>query len=358
MVREIEIKRPFDLELSLTMGQAFRWKKLPDGFYSDGYRWFSGVLGKNLIHIRRTEGGVAYRVGGPDGERKATHNDDELLRQYFRDDDDVTAIYSEISQDPAIAALVRQYCGMRVLRQEPWECLVSYICSARNSIDGITSNVEAISEEFGELVALNGEARPMFPTAERLAEATEERLRELRLGFRSPHLASAAIRVTDTGFDAANLQLAPYGYVKRHLMTYPGIGAKIADCVALMSLEKLEAFPVDTHIRRLVGDSWFSGEKQPRDTDLVKWAQEHFGQYAGYASQFLFCDREQTDRLARQQQVGASARKPQPATSRNASRHQNRAYPCPRCGAAIGKVCVYPSGYRNEKGHSDRGRRL
>lgn len=359
MVREIGIQQPFDLGLSLTMGQTFRWKLLPDEFYGDDRQWFSGVLGKNLIHIRRTERGVAYRVGGPDGGRKATDEDDLLLRRYFRDDDDVTAIYSDISRDPTIARLVEQYWGMRVLRQEPWECLVSYICSANNSIAGITGNVEAISAELGDFVALNGEARPMFPTPEQLAEGTEDQLRGLKLGFRSPNLVSAAMRVTDAGLDAANLRLAPSSYAKRHLMTYQGIGPKIADCVALMSLDKLEAFPVDTHIRRLVGNLWFSGEAQPSDAKLVQWAQGHFGKYAGYAGQFLFCDRGQTRhrtaRPTRREQAGGPGNRYQRAISRTVSRYENREHPCPKCGAAIGKVCVYPSGYRYEKGHSERG---
>lgn len=355
MARQLEITQPFDLKLSLTMGQAFRWYELPPDFYGDGHKWFSGVLGENLIHIHQTDAGVEYRVGGPYGERVATDADNELLRQYFREDDDVTAVYADISQDPVIRGLVKQYHGMRVLRQEPWECLVSYICSANNSIDGIARNVEAISTEYGEFVALNGEARPMFPTAEQLTEATEDRLRELKLGFRSPYLVSAAVRVTDAGFDAANLKLVPYDYAKQHLMTYLGIGPKIADCVALMSLDKLEAFPVDTHIRRLVGNLWFGGEKQPSDTKIVRWAREYFGNYAGYAGQFLFCNRDRTGHSTRAKQIGGAQGQRGPTTSRNPSRYENRDYACPKCGAAIGKVCLYPSGYRYEKGHSERG---
>ncbi len=106
MVREIEIQQPFDLGLSLTMGQAFRWYALPPDFYGDGHNWFSGVLGENLIHIRQTENGVAYRVGGPDGERELDVYDDQKLMRYFREDDDIAAIYADIStQDNHIAEL-------------------------------------------------------------------------------------------------------------------------------------------------------------------------------------------------------------------------------------------------------------
>ena len=116
MVQEIDIQQPLDLQLSLTMGQAFRWYELPPDFYGDGHKWFSGVLSGNPIRIRQTENGVEYRVGGPDGERPADDKDDELLLRYFREDDDIAAIYADISnRDNHIAGLVRKYSGMRVL---------------------------------------------------------------------------------------------------------------------------------------------------------------------------------------------------------------------------------------------------
>ena len=362
MVRKIEIKQPFDMELSLTMGQAFRWYELPPDFYADSHKWFSGVLGENLIHIRQTENGVEYRVGGPDGERSATAADNDVLRRYFREDDDTAAIYADISnRDNHIAELVRKYSGMRVLRQEPWECMVSYICSANNSIEGISRCVEALSAKFGQPVTLGDESRRSFPPPWRLAEATDARLRELKLGFRSPHVISAARRVADAGINLANSVLMPYRDAKALLMQYDGIGPKVADCIALMALDKLEAFPVDTHIRRQVNEQWFGWVKPPSDNKIMQWARGYFGPRAGYAGQFIFCDREQNGNRASpsmlRERVDGVGSIPRPASTQNVSRYQNRSYPCPRCGAAIGKVCAYPSGYRYEKGHSDRGPR-
>ena len=106
MARQLLIDQPFDLELSLTMGQAFRWKERPGG-------WFSGVLGENLVHVCQTDAGVEYRVGGPDGERDPTSTDDELLRRYFREDDDVAAIYAAIARDAKIATIMREFPGLR-----------------------------------------------------------------------------------------------------------------------------------------------------------------------------------------------------------------------------------------------------
>lgn len=297
MTRQLEIKQPFDLELTLTMGQAFRWRCLGDG-------WFSGVLGENLIHIRQTDDGVEYRVGGPGGE--LTDADlNELLCRYFREGDDVTSIYADISRDPIIANLVGKYWGMRVLRQDPWECLVSYICSKSNKIPNIKRCVSEITTLSRKTVNLNDDERRTFPTPERILEVGLEGLIELELAGRFSQdfpsaIIAAAQRVNDSQLDLDEMKRWPYSDVvqglmqgKRYGRKVPnGIGPKIADCVALMSLDKLDAFPVDTHIRRLVNDIWFEYEKPPSDTRIVQWARNYFGQYAGYAGQFLFCDRE------------------------------------------------------------------
>ena len=291
MTRELAIDQPFDLALSLTMGQAFRWQERPDG-------WFSGVLGENLVHIRQTDAGVEYRVGGTDGERPADEKDDEALRQYFREDDDVAAIYADISRDPIVANLVRQYPGMRVLRQEPWECLIAYICSANNNIPQISRIVEKVADAFGATVELDGEARRMFPSPERLLSdsAAAENLRQLRLGLkRAPNIMAAASRVCEGELDLSDLARQPYTDAKAELMRCRGIGNKIADCVALFALDKLDAFPVDLHIGRSLAEQYDcpisdNAEKLTESTyrKTVQWAQAHFGPYAGWAGQYLF----------------------------------------------------------------------
>lgn len=331
------------------MGQAFRWQPLGDG-------WFSGVLGENLVHIGQpdgVDGAVFYRIGGRNGERPATSIDDKILRRYFREDDDVTKIYSDISsRDPVMSDLVHQYHGMRVLRQAHWECIVSYICSANNSIKGISRCVEAISEEFGEPVLLAGEIRPTFPSPEQLAEATERRLRELKLGFRAPRVALIAKRVADSRTNFANFNLMHYQNAKTRLKQYDGIGDKIADCIALMSLGKLEAFPVDTHIRKMVNERWFGYDKPPSDSMIVEWAQDYFGPYAGYAGQFIFCDREQAGNHA--SSIPSRTKVRDTAKSESGKFEGHRARRCPFCGVPPGTHCKTPGGHYLLEGHKDR----
>ena len=293
MARELRIEQPFDLALSLTMGQAFRWRPLGEG-------WFSGVIGGSLVHIRQTGAGVEYRVGGPHGERTADEIDDELLLRYFREDDDVSRIYSDLAGgDANLSRLVKEYGGMRLLRQDPWECTVAYLCSANNNITQISRLVERIATEFGDTVAIGGEVRSVFPAPPLLAsDGAEELLGRMRLGLkRAPNIVAAARLLCSGELDLRALRGEPYIVAKREIGKCAGVGNKIADCIALFSLDKLEAFPVDVHIGRALS-GWVNcpfpqSARYLSDTQyaaVVSWAQDTFGPYAGYAGQFMFCD--------------------------------------------------------------------
>ncbi|MCH8802271.1 MAG: DNA-3-methyladenine glycosylase 2 family protein, partial [Chloroflexi bacterium] len=127
-----------------------------------------------------------------------------------------------------------------------------------------------------------------FPSPADLAEAGEAELRRLGLGFRAPYVDQAARAVLDGELDLPALVRAPYPEAKAALMEIKGIGSKIADCIAVFSLDKLEAFPIDVWIRRALSEWYFPGQKTPPDRVLLEWAQEHFGRYGGYAQQYLF----------------------------------------------------------------------
>ena len=292
MVREIEIQQPFDLQLSLTMGQAFRWIPSEDG-------WFAGVLGTSLYRVRQTARGLEYRVGGANGEREPDVTDDQELRRYFREDDDIPAIYADISRDQYLGRLVNEHQGMRLLRQDPWECTVAYLCSANNNIPQISSIVERIAVEFGDRVELGGEVRRIFPLPGQVArEDADSRLLGMRLGLkRASNIVAAARAVSSGALDLHALRKEPYDSAKRGIRKLPGVGNKIADCIALFSLDKLEAFPVDVHIGRALSRwpecPFPQGSRGLADRQyaaIVRWAKDYIGPYAGYAGQFMFCD--------------------------------------------------------------------
>ena len=289
--RTLDIAQPLDLAPSLESGQAHRWSRSesedPEG--SDGWLW--GVVEGNLIKIRAADNGT--RDGSICLEFQSVPESDadnfgSLLWRYFRLDDDLETIYEDIARDPRVDIMVRRYRGLRLLRTEPWECLIAFICSANSNIARIRANMESMSEAFGSPLTLDGHTRHTFPAPLRLAGAGEAALRKLGLGFRAPYVARAAEAVASGELDMESLRHMPYHEAQATLMELPGIGPKIADCVLLHSLDKLEAFPIDVWVRRALREWYFPGQKAPPDRVMNEWAQGHFGANAGYAELYLF----------------------------------------------------------------------
>ena len=276
MTRRIPLDRRLNLDAVLRDGtQDYRWCALENG-------WYSGVLDGQLVHVQQNGGALEYL---------ADSDLDTLLARYFRLDDDIEAILAEISRDSHVAELVTKHPDLRIVRQpDPWECTVAYICSANNSVPRISAAVEGIAERLGSRIELHGDRRHTFPTPEVVLEAGEEAMADLRLGLnRHRKIVAAARRICEGTLDLGSLAQPEvcYAEAKRRLMVCDGIGGKIADCIALFSLDKLEAFPVDTWVRRAMA-GYFPGTEPPPDDELIIWAQDHFGRYAGYANQFLF----------------------------------------------------------------------
>ena len=283
VTRRFDIDHPFNLDAVLDGTQDFRWRPWRNG-------WHSGVLDGHLIHIRQVGEVVEYR---------ANTNLDTLLRSYFRLDDDINAVHSELSaRDKNVARLVKKYPHLRVLRQpDPWECTVAYICSAANNVSRISAIVESVAEQLGDRLELNGEVRSAFPTYDMVLEAGVEPLVNLGLGMdRHAKIFAAAQRIRDGRLDLGQLSQADvcYADAKRRLMGCYGIGDKVADCISLFALDKPEAFPVDRWVERAMAHYFPDGE-QPEGDDLAMWAQDHFGQHAGYANQLLFHEQRALD---------------------------------------------------------------
>lgn len=277
---ELVVDHPLDLEASLLGGQAHRWRL--EGTEEES--WFSGMVRGNFIRLRQVGTHCIEFRTAPWPEASCV----PTLQRYFRLDDNLPQIQEEISHDWRVAAMVAKYPGLRVLRQEPWECLVAYICSANSNIQRIHQVMENIAQAFGSPVELDGQVRHSFPTPVQLVEAGEMELRRLGLGFRAPYVDLATREVVEGSLDLNALVRLPYFPAKERLMECHGIGSKIADCIAVFSLEKLDAFPIDVWVRRALGEWYFPGEKTPPDRELLAWAQGHFGQYAGYAQQYMF----------------------------------------------------------------------
>lgn len=291
MTRQLKIQQPFDLKLSLTMGQAFRWRPLGDG-------WFSGVIGENLAHIRQTDYGVEYLVGGPDGKRAATSEDDELLLRYFREDDDVAAIYADIARDPKMATIIEEFPGLRILRQDPWECLVSQLCVQKPDAAPIGETIEYAAKLLGSELHLDGDVSYAFPTSEQLL--SDHRLAHIvwkwLLGSEPAWNITRIIKLAEGGeTDWSELRRRPYEKVKQQLRQFTGVSDETADRISLFALDKMEAFPMDYWVWRAVSEAYpewgFPENTKPSDKNLreaSEQARKVFGKYAGYANQYLF----------------------------------------------------------------------
>ena len=273
---KLHIPDHFDLQSTLESGQAHRWK------YENGWYW--GVVYGNLIKIRQSQSEVEISSSLRDTDKLKL-----LFHWYFRMDDDLDEIYRIIRKDDHISGAINRHYGLRILRQEPWECLSAFICSATSSISRIHKNMESIADAWGESLALDGHTRSTFPTPEQIARVGEDKLRELGLGFRAKYLHCAAIAIAEGALDLGELRNIDYWDAKTKLMELSGIGPKIADCVLVFSLDKLEAFPIDRWVSRALEKFYFDNGT-PNYQDTVVWAHDYFGCYAGYAQQYLFHD--------------------------------------------------------------------
>ncbi|MBM3945767.1 MAG: hypothetical protein FJ317_09845 [SAR202 cluster bacterium] len=276
MATRIAVAGPLDLEATLRSGQAFRWRR--DG---DGY---TGVVAGNAVRLRRTKTGVEF-TSFPEPETQFAPR----LADYLGLADDLEAAYRSLEADPYVKAAITRHRGMRILRQEPWECLVSFICSAWSNVQRVSNTVEALASRFGRPILVNGSA---FPTPEEMAEVDEKALRALGLGFRAKYIPATARLVAEGRVNLMALREAPYEEALDTVMSLPGVGDKVANCIMLFSLDQRSAFPVDLWIRRALCGLYLGDAGQTMSVPRLRlWAQERFGPYAGYANHYLFHDR-------------------------------------------------------------------
>jgi N-glycosylase/DNA lyase len=254
----------FDLEKTLKCGQLFRYEEIND-FYLISHR-------DKLFKIKQEKDRLLF-----------SGTTQEFITDFFRLDDDYNAIIESISQDDFMRAVIDEHYGMRIIRQDPWECLISYLCSARKSIPGIKQNLSMICEKFGKSVS-HGEYKGFsFPVPGEISD--HDALRACKVGFRSKYIHGVNRTIDEKMLIA--LRDKSYEEAKAELQKMEGVGDKISDCISLFSLDKLDAFPVDTWIRKGMTEQYFSGKKTT-DKKIKAFASDHFGKFRGYANQHIF----------------------------------------------------------------------
>lgn len=249
-----------DIVKTFECGQCFRWNADADGIYR-------GVVRGYPARVWADAGDVYIRSAAPEA----------LWRDYF----DLGRDYAEISRGFAggeyLDECVRFGQGIRILRQEPWEALCSFIISQCNNIKRIKGIVERLCAAYGAIAELDGERFYTFPDAESLCTLREEDLAMLRCGYRAAYILSAARAVTDGSLDLEALKECGYAETKRELLKLNGVGEKVANCAALFGLNHIEAFPIDVWMRRALREHF------PPDFDPAS-----LGEYAGLAQQYIF----------------------------------------------------------------------
>jgi len=274
---------PLNLDFTLCCGQTFRW--------NEQGRWWYGAVGEKVIKIRQ--------IGN---ELEFENVEMDFVKNYFGLYDDLSKISSQISKDEYIKRAVEAFKGLRILRQDPWECLISYICATYKNISAIKLMLLNLSKKFGDKIYFDGYDFYTFPTPGRLAKATAEELAKCGLGYRAKYVSETAKAVYENGFEVESLRKLSYEKAKEELLNFSGVGLKVADCVLLFSLGKLEAFPVDVWIKRVIlkyYESYFpnefiwkiSGKKSltiSEYKELNLFGRRYFGDYAGYAQEYLY----------------------------------------------------------------------
>ena len=264
--------KTINVENSINSGQVFLWKK-------NGKFW-QGVNGQDILTIDNV------------GHIKSYQN---VKIDFFRKKDDIEKIINSISKDATVKKAVKKYLGLRLIQQDPFQCLISFIVSSNSNIQKIKINLENLCKKFGRKIEFDKQEFFLFPKPERIANSSINEIMKCGMGYRSKFVKEAATRIFRKEIDLEVLKKTDYAEVKKVICSIPGVGNKVADCTMLFSLNKLEAFPLDRWMIRILKK--YYGDKFQIETKNITEKQynnlhekivNHFGPYAGYGQQFLF----------------------------------------------------------------------
>ena len=273
---------PFNIDFTLRCGQVFRWRKERNTWY--------GVINDTCIKMTQRQNILTSSLF-PDTEPT-------LISHYFRFDDDLPTIFRNINKDAVIRKTLIQLEGLRLVRQDPWECLISFICATFANIPRIKRMVHNLCQAFGQPIICNGSTEYLFPSPKSLASASINQLLACNLGYRAKYVKAAASCILKREVCLPQLRSMSYLEAKQELRRIEGVGQKVADCVLLFSLEHLKAFPVDRWLQRILITKYSQHLQNktlnrkaltPRAyKELSSFGQSYFGNYAGYAQEYLY----------------------------------------------------------------------
>jgi len=276
----LESDQPFDLYMTLSCGQAFRWE-MHEG-------WWYGTVRDQVIRIRQEGDLVLY-----------SWVDESSVREYFQLDTDLEEILLSISTDPVMERAVDNLRGLRLVKQDPWECLLGQLCVTRNRRTGTRDRITRIAETLGESVTMGDTSYALLPTPEMIIDKGLPALKSCNLGYVTINIFQAAETVAGEEDWEERIRALPYEEARLELSQMKGVQPHLADWLLLFGFQKYEAFPVDAHIRTMFRNSYMQdyhmrGVSMSKiDQDIRNEARRRFGKYAGYAFEYLFGIRDE-----------------------------------------------------------------
>ena len=272
-MQSLKLTVPFNLDLSVSCGQSFRWRKI-------GEFWYAPV-GDAVWKVKQ-EGDVLLYDGASEAD----------LIRYFGLDVPLDDILADVDRDDLIHSAVSSCRGLRLHRQPTFECLISYICATCANIPGIQMRIENLAKTYGRPLEMDGMTFYTFPNPKDLACESPENIRLCKVGYRDKYICGASAYAAENPDWADEIFSMDYKEAKKKLMSLPGVGPKVADCVLLFAFEKYEAVPIDVWMERIFRTRYIGSEKKLSYEKAAGYAREHFGRYAGYAQEYLFAERE------------------------------------------------------------------
>lgn len=274
----LENYKSFNAKNIFECGQCFRWNLEDDGSYT-------GVFGENVLNVLEKNKKIIFRGACKESIIKT-------VIDYFDLDTNYDKIKDELSKiDENMKKSIEHGDGIRILNQDLWEMIISFIISANNNIPRIKGIIEKISKEYGRVIEFNNKKYYTFPTPEELSVASVEDLRKLGLGFRDKRVYETTQLVLNGKVDLEKMkEIKDTSEVRKKLLELPGVGPKVADCVMLFALKKFDAFPIDVWVRRVMNDLYIKNEDETKVTkkQIEQIAKDKYGNLAGIAQQYLF----------------------------------------------------------------------
>lgn len=272
-VKSFEPRHIFDC------GQCFRWNEETDGSYT-------GVFGSNVLNVKKENQDIVF-TGKCEGDIQ------EICRNYFDLDRDYELIKSNLSNvDNYLKESIAYGNGIRILNQNLWEMIISFIISANNNIPRIKGIIERLSQTYGNKIEMGTKEYYTFPTVQQLSKASVKDLRNLGLGFRDKYIYETTQKILHQEIDLEQLHQEPDTQkVRNSLLSLSGVGPKVADCILLFStLKRFDVFPIDVWVRRVMNDLYIKSEDETKinKKDIELLARQKYGNLEGIAQQYLF----------------------------------------------------------------------